>query len=132
MERTYSLLYLAKNIGVIARSAYILPSSIRIKLYYWLVYPYLSYCNMVWESTYVTRLYRLNVLQKRAVRLVAEVPYGSHTAHIFKTLKMLKIDQIGILQIGEFMYRFDRNLLTSIYKHYFQRSSQIHPYFTRN
>ena len=123
---------IAKNIGVIARTAYILPSSIRIKLYYSLVYPYLSYCNIVWGSTYVTKLHRLNVLQKRAIRLVAGVPYSSHTAHIFKTLKMLKIDQIGILQIGEFMYRFDRNLLPSIYKHYFQLPSQVHPYFTRN
>ena len=123
---------IAKNIGVIARTAYILPSSIRIKLYYSLVYPYLSYCNIVWGSTYATRLHRLNVLQKRAIRLVAGVPYSSHTAHIFKTLNMLKIDQIGILQIGEFMYRFDRNLLPSIYKHYFQLSSQVHPYFTRN
>src|ERR1043165_3791584 len=55
----------------------------------------------------------------------------SHCSHL-QNPKMLKIDQIGILQIGEFMYRFDRNLLPSIYKHYFQRSSQIHPYFTRN
>ena len=29
------------------------------------------------------------------------------------------------------MYRFDRNLVPSIYKHYFQLSSQVHPYFTR-
>src|SRR5688572_33333787 len=29
------------------------------------------------------------------------------------------------------LYRFDRNLLPSIYKQYFQLSSQVHPYFTR-
>ena len=123
---------IAKNIGVIARTKYILPSNIRIKLYYSLVQPYLSYCNIVWGSTYATRLHRLNVLQKRAVRLVVGAPYGSHTAHIFTTLKILKVDQIGILQIGEFMYRYDRNLLPSSYKHFFQLSSQVHSYFTRN
>ena len=56
-----------------ARTAYILPSSIRIKLYYSLVHPYLSYCNMVWASTYVTRLHRVNILQKELFVLLWEL-----------------------------------------------------------
>ena len=135
METTYSqccIKTIAKNIGVIARTAYILPTDIRIKLYYSLVYPYLSYCNMVWASTYATRLHRLIILQKRAVRLVAGAPYCSHTSQIFSTLKILRVEQIATFQIGEFMYRFSRNLLPPIYKNYFELSSEVHSYFTRN
>jgi hypothetical protein len=42
---------IAKNIGIISRISHILPTNICLKLYYSLVYPYLSYCTMVWAST---------------------------------------------------------------------------------
>ena len=45
---------IAKNIGILTRTAYLLPSCIRLKLYYSLVYPYLTYCNMVWASILMT------------------------------------------------------------------------------
>ena len=54
---------IAKNTGIIARTAHILPPSIRLKLYYSLIYPYLAYCNLVWASTYTTRLKRHNFLK---------------------------------------------------------------------
>jgi len=70
---------IAKNIGILSRISYLLPSYTRITLYYSLIYPYLSYCNMVWASTYKSRLHSLTVLQKRAVRFIAGAPCGSHT-----------------------------------------------------
>ena len=123
---------ISRNIGVIARTAQILPRSIRTKLYYSLIYPYISYCNIVWASTYKSRLYRLEILQKRVVRLIMGVPYGSHTSPIFKFLGILNIDQVGFYQIGEFMFRFNRNLLPSVFRNFFVLSSDVHSHFTRN
>jgi len=40
-------LKLAKNIGVIHRIARLLPQPIKLSVYYALVYPYLSYCNLL-------------------------------------------------------------------------------------
>ena len=60
---------IAKNIGILARTAFLLPASIKLNLYYSLVYPYLTYCNMIWASTYESRLSKLVVLQKMAVAL---------------------------------------------------------------
>jgi len=40
-------LKIAKNIGIISRISYLLPINILINLYYALVYPYFSYCNLV-------------------------------------------------------------------------------------
>src|SRR6218665_2459209 len=37
---------LLHNLGVISRIAYLLPSNIRLNLYYSLIYPYFSYCNI--------------------------------------------------------------------------------------
>jgi len=123
---------IAKNIGIIARTARILPPSIRLNLYYTLVYPYLAYCNLVWASTYTTRLQRLIMLQKRAIRIVAGATYGSHTNPLFLNFRVLRVEQIRLFQTGEFMYRYGRDLLPPVYKGFFNLVSEIHSYPTRN
>jgi len=72
---------IAKNVGILTRIAYLLPRATRLNLYYALIYPYLTYCNMVWASTYASRLSRLIILQKRAVRLVAGLRNENIQAH---------------------------------------------------
>jgi len=56
---------IAKNIGIISRISHILPKSIRLSLYYTLILPYLSYCNLIWSSNYDSRLKKLVILQKK-------------------------------------------------------------------
>jgi hypothetical protein len=74
----------AKNIGIIKRASFSLPLHVRLTLYYSLIYPYLTYCNIIWASTYKSNLQRLIIiLQKRVVRYVANVPYNSHTHQLF-------------------------------------------------
>ena len=61
----------AKNIGILSRISYLLPSNnIRINLYYTMIHPYLPYCNLVWASNYQARLKRLIVLQNRAIIVI--------------------------------------------------------------
>jgi len=122
---------IAKNVGILYRASYLLPPSVRTQLYYSLVYPYLAYCNMVWASTYDSRLHKLVLLQKRAVRCIAGTPMGSHTDPLFIRFKLLKLHQIRTFQIGVFMYRFVRDLLPRCFRGFFQLGSDIHPYFTR-
>ena len=122
---------IAKNVGILQRTSYMIPPSIRLKLYYSLIYPYLSYCNLIWASTYKSRLHKLVILQKRAVRTIAGVSYRTHTSPIFLELKLLKFHQIKIYQIGVFMYRYANGSLPSAFKGYFQQGSDLHPYFTR-
>src|SRR5688572_3512666 len=85
---------IAKNVGILSRIAYLLPQSVKLNLYYALIYPYLSYCNLIWAITYPSRLIRLVIIQKRAVRLIAGVRKWAHSAPLFRELKILKIDQI--------------------------------------
>jgi len=49
-------LKIAKNIGVIHRISRLLPQSIKLSLYYALVYPCLSYCNLIWAVNNSSRL----------------------------------------------------------------------------
>ena len=62
----------------------------KLSLYYTLVYPYLSYCYVIWSSTYmyVTNLNRILLLQERAVGAIANASYHSHSAPLFTKLKL--------------------------------------------
>ena len=124
---------IAKNIGIISRIAYIiLPKTIRMNLYYTLVYPYLTYCNLVWASTYESRLHKLIILQKKAVRIIAGIRKWEHTGPFFSELHLLKINQIKDLQICEFFFRLEHGLLPSVFQEYLPHASDIHSHFTRN
>ena len=123
---------LAKSIGVISRIAYLLPSNIRFNLYFSLICPYLSYCNIAWASNYTSRLKRLSVLQRRAVRIVARRSSTSHTINKFYDLRILIFKQINKQQISEFMYCFAHNPLQSAFSGYFSKGTDIHSYHTRS
>jgi len=123
---------IAKNVGILTRIAYILPKEIRINLYYTLIYPYLTYCNLIWASTYESRLHKLVILQKRAVRIIAGIRKWEHTGPSFSEFKLLKIHQIKDLQIGEFFFRLEHGLLPPVFKDFLSHASDIHTHFTRN
>src|ERR1700733_7535395 len=123
---------IAKNVGILARTAYLLPTSIRLNLYYSLVYPYLTYCNMIWSSTYESRLLKLVVLQKRAVRTIAGIRKGYHTGPFYQKFGLLTINQIRSLQVCEFFYRLKNGLLPPLFNNYLQLGSDIHTHDTRN
>jgi len=122
---------IAKNIGIIYRLSYILPKPIRINLYYTLVYPYLSYCNLIWSSTYESRVKKITILQKKAIRTIEGVSRSVSSSPIFINLNLLNIHQIKHLQMGEFMYKYEHNLLPTVFAKYFILGSQIHGHCTR-
>jgi len=57
--------------------------------------------------------------------------YGSQTKQLFSEFGLLRVEQIRIAQIGEFMYRYDHDLLPLVFKGFFCRTSSIHSYYTR-
>ena len=58
------------SFGIISKARFVLSTKTNLSLYYTLIYPYISYCNLVWSSTYVTSLNRIWLLQKQAVRVL--------------------------------------------------------------
>ena len=123
---------IAKNIGILSRVAYLLPTSIRLNLYYSIVHPYLNYCNIIWASNYPSRLKRLVILQNRAIRAITSCHYFLSTDSAFKYLCILKIDQITNQQINEFMFRYTTRQLPSAFDNYFTTISESNPYYTRS
>ena len=49
-------------------------------LYYSLVHPYLSYNNLIWGSACQKHLHKLEILQKKAIRIITKSAYNEHTS----------------------------------------------------
>jgi Reverse transcriptase (RNA-dependent DNA polymerase) len=123
---------IARSIGIISRISPLVPNNILLTLYYSLVYPYLTYGNLVWASNYMTRLQRICLLQKKIVRIITRSPYGSHTSPMFQQLGLLTFHNITVFQMAEFMHRYTFSLLPNAFADFFQCVSDVHSYFTRN
>lgn len=52
---------------------------------------HLKYCQLVWGNTTKLNLDRLHIAQKKILRLVANVPYGSHADILFSKFKVTSI-----------------------------------------
>ena len=50
---------ISKSAVIISRSRFYLSSKTKLTLYYALIYPYITYCNSTWSSTYVSNLSRI-------------------------------------------------------------------------
>ena len=62
------------------------------------------------------------------MRIVKKDGFNAHIDPIFAELKLLKIDQIFLLQVASLMFRFENNLLPPFSDNYFPVVRQIHQY----
>ena len=123
---------LSKNVGILYRIAHLLPTSVRINIYYSLIHPFLSYCNVVWASNYTNRLKRLIILQKKAIRIIAGKSSRAHSHSLFQHFKILQLEKIKITQMTEFIFKYKMNLLPTCFENYFNLTSSYHKYELRS
>ena len=92
-------------------------------LYFSLVYPYITYCDIIWTSTYNTHLHQLNVLQKRIIRIIFLLTPLSSTVSAFTNKSLLNISQIRNVQTALFMFSYDFNFFPKIFSVFFISSN---------
>ena len=102
---------ISRGLGVIGRLRKILPKKILLMLYYTLIYPYLSYCCIIWGQASNNVLNRLIVLQKRVIRCITGSDYRASTGLLFKQLNLLKLSDMCKFQTLQFMYKIRSGLL---------------------
>ena len=97
-------------------------------LYCSLIIPYLTYCNVIWSNNRITRLYRLDILQKRVIRVVNKYKCGylAHTQPLFAKSRQLTLIDLNKLCTAVVMYRFHSNDLPGHFQNYFKLNSSIH------
>lgn len=106
-------------VGIISRLRHILPVKVKILLYNSLVSSLLEYCCIVWCTTGVTNLKKLHMLQKRAVRCIANVPYLYPTSKLFLKYDILPVFCLfdyRIMMIYKCFLRYNENYSLSLAK----------------
>ena len=96
-----------------------------------LIFSHINYCNLIWGSAYDITLDPLIKMQKKAIRLVNNSHYLEHTAPIFSSLKIIKVQQVFKLNCLIFMYKCAKNDKFPNFKQRLFRNSDVHTHNTR-
>ena len=106
---------------------------LRTLQYCTLVLPYFSYCNIVWGSTYQSRLKKLCILQKKIVRIISGASYRAHADPLFRDLKLLKLDDINALPQCNFVYKcVNDQQVPQPLRNFFNFNQNVHEHNTRS
>jgi len=80
----------------------------------------------------MSKLNKLVVLQKKAIRAINKCQYNAHTNHLFQKMKILKLNELYDLQVSTFMFKYMNSLIPNPLKTLFVLNKQLHSYNTRN
>jgi len=100
----------AKSIGIINKIKHSLSKNTLTMLYYSLVYPYLTYCGLVWGKASPTTLQKIVVLQKRVIRTIHLCKYLEHTPPLFKSSKILPFCELYVYLCSIFVFKCLKNM----------------------
>ena len=87
---------------------YIYPRAALQNLYNVLIMPQFSYCILCWGSS-ISENHSLHILQKRALRLITNSRYISHTEPLCKELRVLKVFDMFDVPIWKYYYKLMHN-----------------------
>ena len=85
---------LAIGIGFLYRGREVLGRKELLLLYNTLLLPHINYCNLVWGINYPTNLHKIQILQKRAVRVILGLGYSDPVTHRFHELGISSISEL--------------------------------------
>ncbi len=69
------------------------------------------YCNEVWGCTQESKLQKLNIIQKKIIRMITNAHYLVHTNTMFDELGILKLADINKYISSVFMYKYENKYL---------------------
>ena len=95
---------ISKSTGILYKLKELLPTQSRVDYYYCFVYPYLSYCVLIWGGTYDAHLKGIIVKQKR-IRLIAGAPYDAPSTPLFSRFKILKFEDLYRFNLAMYMFK---------------------------
>ncbi len=102
---------ISKSLYIINRAKNLLPTSCLLTLYYALVHSHLNYCCTIYGSATKTRLQKLFLKQKHAIRIISNANYRANTSPLFKRHKILPIFDLITFNNLKFMHGFYFNTL---------------------
>ena len=107
---------ISKVIGILHKLKYIFPKNILLTIYKSLILPHLNYGLLLWG----VHLQDISVLQKKAIRVVTNNTYKSHTEPIFKEYGLLNVNDMFLLNKLKFLHKLFHNNLPVYFEGYWE------------
>ena len=105
---------ISQNIGILYRASKYLNFNCLKKLYFSLIHSHLNYGNIVWASCFKTKLKKLFVKQKHAIRIIFKTNRFASSKPLMLEMNALNIYQLNIFNILQFMYKIKHNMAPEI------------------
>lgn len=124
----------AKNLNIIKHVMKFINKKALIQLYFTLIHPYLTYCNIVWSYNYKYIIGKIQILQNKVIRLTTNFYQYNNTATLFKNLNILNLSDIHKYQTAILMFKYSNNLLPQSFYvfDYFSTVNKRHSHNVRN
>ena len=110
---------ISKNIGVLYKLKQYVPRNTLVSIYRSIIECHLNYSIIIFGNTSSIHLSPMVTAQKKAVRIVASQPPLSHSDPIFSNLKLLKVSDLYLYNLGIFMRKnltyFSQNYVINLY-----------------
>jgi hypothetical protein len=122
---------LSKSIGILKRARPFFNTKTLLQLYYSFLYPYLSYCSIIWGNAAHSTLWPIFRTQKHAIRIISNIRRRYSTKESFNKLKLLRQPDIYKMAALTCIYKFKNGLLPQIFDTFYTLNGEIHRYPTR-
>ena len=117
----------SRALGVIKQVKKVLPMSALKTLYSSLNLPHFNYGLKLWGSS----CNAVELIQKRAVRVVTNSKYFAHTSPLFKAQKLMRVADLYNYQCLIFHYKIEHGLVPEYFRNFTIHNWNVHTHFTR-
>ena len=118
---------IAKNVGLPFRVSQFLNEDSLKTVYFSYIHFYLNQKNIAWASTHATKMKRVYLKQKHAVRIVFNKDKLTHLNILFENLNVLNVYEINIYQHLNFMHDFINNQIPTKFSNFIKRPEHKYP-----
>ena len=117
---------LSRANGVLSKLRYNASLEMCLQVYYAIFFSHLTYGCNVWGLASEENINKIEVLQKKCVRIMSFAPFNSHTNELFINLKLLKVRDLIDMSHLKLVYDFLNNRLPTDLRSLFRLASDVH------
>ena len=97
------------------------------------LFPYFTYCNPTWGSTYKSNLSKLCVLQDKIILIIFHVKLSESAQHLHHHFGMMPLlSHINGYVIRRFMYQYCTGRVPDVFSNFFQENGEFYEYGIRS
>ena len=123
---------LSRANGILSKLRQNAPLESCLQVYYAIFYSHLIYGCNIWGLTSEDNLKKIEVLQKKSLRIMTFSDFNAHTNPLFIDLKLLKVRDLISLQQLKLAFEFYLDQLRTELLSLFRLDSNVHNYLTRS